>query len=206
VSPWTPTTLVRVDDDYDREMADRGSALSSRLGHYLAKNLDNIFEDERADPVIFARWAWSVATGPIMSPGYVRTRPDLRAVHVQRSSWDGTLYVAVDVPLPHHRLTKESRPPYEVRDWERDRYTVGGEYAALEAPDDSDKDPRATLLTTTELRVPATGWELHQPGDWRIQELLIDDAKQTLALLVDQINRHLGPKVAALLGDPGGSW
>ena len=204
MATWTETTLVQIADDYDREMADAGSALSSRFGHYLREHLGDIFEDERTDPVIFSRWVWSVATGPIMSPGYVRVRPDL-SVTIERSYDDGHLYAVVGVPLKHHHLAQESRPPYDVGDWEREQNWVG-EFPPLGAPFDRPERCRTTVLTTAELRVPASDWELHQPGDWTVEELLINDAKQAAALLVDQINDRVGPKVAALLGAPGGSW
>ena len=43
-------------------------------------------------------------------------------------------------------------------------------------------------------------------GGSPLEELVVDDAKVVLAALVEHINRELGPKVAALLGDKGGAW
>ena len=205
---WTPTTLVRVDDDYDRANADRDSALSSRYGVYLTKNLNILWEEERTDPAAFASWAWSVATGPIMSPGYIRIRPDLQNVQVSRSDYDGTLYVTVGVPVRPDSLVDRARPPWTVRSWENDSDSwESGDYRSLVAPRDSSSDPKSTLLVSAELRVPATGWALHQPGDWtQFKELLVDDAKVAVDRLVQLINTHIGPKVAALVGDEGGTW
>lgn len=202
---WTPTTLVAIADDYDRDMADANAALSSRYGVYLAQNAKDLYDDERFDPAIFSAWAWSVARGPIMSPGYVRTRPDLQTVRFHRSDEDGRPYVVVGVPIQHHSLSKEVRPPHRVDDWEADRFG-SGDYHSMVVPHDGKLTPKSSLLISAELRVPADDWPLHQPGDWtQLHELLVDDAKNAVARLVELINAHVGPQVAALLGD-GGTW
>ncbi|MFD3700701.1 hypothetical protein ACFWUZ_31995 [Streptomyces sp. NPDC058646] len=204
MTDWSATTLVRVADDYDREMGDTGAPLDSRFGRYLTQNLDGLWEEDRKDPIAFLAWAWSIATPPIMSPGYVRVRPDLGAVRLVQSQYDGRLVVVIETPVQHGQLAQGVRPPYTVRDWETDRYSHSDGPQALQAPEDESKP---TLLLTATLRLPADGWTLHQPaGTWPVEELLIDDAKQAVALAVQQINASAGHQVAKLIGDEGAHW
>jgi hypothetical protein len=205
VTDWSSTTLVRVADDYDREMGDSNAPLDSRFGRYLAQRLDDLWDDDRTDPAAFLVWAWHVATPPIMSPGYVRIRPDLGSVRLTQSQEDGRLLVVIETPVQHGQLAPSVRPPYTVRDWETDRYSYSSDGpSALQDPEDESKP--ALLLTAT-LRLPADGWTLHRPaGKWPVEELLIDDAKQAVAVAVAGINRDAGPMVAKLVGAEGGHW
>ncbi|MFY0516119.1 hypothetical protein ACOMD4_37900 [Streptomyces anulatus] len=203
---WSSTTLVRVADDYDREMGDSNAPLDSRFGRYLAQKLDDgLWEEDRTDPAAFLVWAWHVATPPVMSPGYVRIRPDLGAVRLTQSQEDRRLLVVIETPVQHGQLAPGVRPPYTVRDWETDRYSYSSDGpSALHDPEDESKP--ALLLSAT-LRLPADDWTLHQPaGKWPVEELLIDDAKQAVAVAVASINRTAGHMVAKLVGDEGGHW
>ena len=88
----TPTAFW-VERDYDREQASDGI---SRYGAYLR---DATFEpwtdDDQA--VEWAVFAWRRATGPVMSPGYVRYHPRVLAARLERSGWDGSLVAGVDL-------------------------------------------------------------------------------------------------------------
>lgn len=197
MSSWTPATIVRIDEEYDRARASNGS---SRLGAYLDDRLDSFHEwDEPDTPVSaeeFAAAVWEVATSPMMSPGYVRTRADLGMVRVQnRSDGDGLL-VSVAVPVRHGAL--KARLPFQWREWERDRYGIGDDddYPQLVAPEDSD---RPAVLITAEVRAPLVG-PLHTPTATRGRELH-EDAKAALRLLVDQVNAAAGPIVATMNGE-----
>jgi len=195
--PWTPTTLVRIDDDYDREMADRAGG--SRFAAYVAQNRKafNPWGDEEPDPVMFAAAAWRTATGPVMSPGYVRRRPDLSRVTAQREEWDGGLVLAVEVPLQHHRLAGP-RLPYQWGDWETDSFQYSGdEYQHLVEPEAHRH--QVAVLTTTSVQILAKGWPLPTPTATEGPEL-VEQARQMLRVLVDGINREAGPVVARLLG------
>ncbi|MEU2076608.1 hypothetical protein [Streptomyces sp. NPDC013489] len=207
MTSWTTTTLVAIADDYDREMSDTGAPLDSRLGRYLAQHMDDLWDEDRTDPKAFLVWAWRVATGPIMSPGYVRIRPDLGAVRLTQSQEDGRLLVEIETPVGHGQLAQSVRPPYSaMRDWEIDRYAYSsdGSHLPLQAPEDESKP--ALLLAAT-LRLPADDWTLHQPaGKWPVEELLIDDAKNALAVAVTGINDIAGHRVAKLIGSEGGRW
>lgn len=205
MTTWSSTTLVAVADDYDREMGDTGAPLDSRFGRYLTQHLDNLWSEDRTDPAAFLVWAWSVGTGPIMSPGYIHIRPDLGAVRLTQSQHDGRLLAVIETPVGHGQLAQSVRPPYSVRDWENDRYDYSSDgYRRLQDPEDESKP--ALLLSAT-LRLPADGWTLHQPaGKWPVEELLIDDAKQAVAVAVARINAEAGPRVAKLIGSDGGQW
>jgi hypothetical protein len=206
VTTWSGTTLVAVADDYDRDMGDSGAPLDSRFGRYLAQRLEGgLFEEDRTDPKAFVQWAWHVATPPIMSPGYVRIRPDLGAVRLTQSQEDGRLLVEIETPVQHGQLAPGVRPPYTVRDWETDRYAYSSDGPLrLQAPEDESKP--ALLLAAT-LRLPADDWTLHQPaGEWPVEELLIDDAKRAVAIAVAGINRIAGHRLAKLIGNEGGHW
>ncbi|MEU7222295.1 hypothetical protein [Streptomyces chrestomyceticus] len=206
MTTWSSTTLVTVADDYDREMGDSGAPLDSRFGRYLTQHLDGLWDDDRTDPAAFLVWAWQVATPPVMSLGYVRIRPDLGAVRLIQSQEDGRLLVEVEAPVQHGQLAPGVRPPYAaMRDWETDRYAYSSDGPrALQAP--ADESTPALLLTAT-LRLPTDGWTLHEPaGKWPVEELLIDDAKQAVAIAVAGINDIAGHRVAKLIGDEGGHW
>ncbi|MEV3926472.1 MULTISPECIES: hypothetical protein [Actinomycetes] len=207
MTAWSSTTLVAVADDYDREMGDSNAPLDSRFGRYLAQRLGDLWDEDRTDPAAFLVWAWHVATPPIMSPGYVRIRPDLGAVRLTQSQEDGRLLVEIETPVQHGQLAQSVRPPYSaMRDWETDPYAYSsdGSHLPLQAPRD---ESRPALLLAATLRLPADGWTLHRPaGKWPVEELLIDDAKNAVAVAVAGINDIAGHRVAKLIGSEGGHW
>uniref|UniRef100_UPI003F494EC6 hypothetical protein n=1 Tax=Streptomyces sp. CA-136453 TaxID=3240050 RepID=UPI003F494EC6 len=207
MTTWSSITLVRVADDYDREMGDSNAPLDSRFGRYLTQHMDDLWDEDRTDPAAFLVWAWRVATGPIMSPGYVRIRPDLGAVRLTQSQEDGRLLVEIETPVGHGQLAQSVRPPYSaMRDWEIDRYAYSsdGNHLPLQAPHD---ESQPALLLAATLRLPTDGWTLHQPaGKWPVEELLIDDAKNAIAVAVAGINDIAGHRVAKLIGSEGGHW
>ncbi|KPI12060.1 hypothetical protein OK074_2681 [Actinobacteria bacterium OK074] len=191
---WGPTTLVRVDHEYDARNASDGS---SRYGAYLAARLDEFHEyGEPEQPLSageFAATVWRVATSPVMSPGYVRVRPDLTSV-TPRFSEDGEyLFFDLHVPLQHHDLEARHRIAYTWRDWQPGEGS-SGPYRPSWEPDS--KHP--AVLTTTVVRIVADDtWRLVAPQHTRGRGLL-DDAKRAVAVLVENINKHGGPLVAAL--------
>lgn len=197
MNAWTPETIARTDEEHDRARASNGS---SRLGSYLDDRLDSFHEwDEPLTPLSaeeFAVAAWEVATSPMMSPGYVRTRADVGMVRVLRREDGEGLLVSVAVPVRHSGL--KVRLPFAWRDWERNRYGVGDDddYPQLVGPED---DGRPSVLVTAEVRAPLVG-ALHTPTATRGAELHAD-AKAALRLLVDQVNAAAGPIVATMSGE-----
>lgn len=196
MTAWTATTLVRTDDAYDRDRASDGH---SRLGAYLADRLDRFHEYGEPDTPLtaeeFAAAVWEVATSPVMSPGYVRTRPDLGHVRLAFAEDGSGLVARVAVPLPHSAL--RTRLPYAWRGWETDRHGLAdeGPYRQLVAP----ADDRPAALVAAELSAPLAGCELHTPCSTRGHGL-VADAKRALRLLVRHVNTHAGPMVATVHG------
>jgi hypothetical protein len=86
-------TAFWVDQDYDRAHASDGI---SRYGAYLR---DVAFEPwtDNDQAVEWAAFAWRRATGPVMSPGYVRYHPRVLAARLERSGWDGSLAAGVNL-------------------------------------------------------------------------------------------------------------
>ncbi|WP_405776018.1 hypothetical protein [Streptomyces sp. NBC_01538] len=80
MTDWTPTALVSVDEDSDRERATNDY---SRYGAYIADRPEKFHEYEEPGTPLpaaeFAAAAWEVATPPILL-GYVNLRPDLERV------------------------------------------------------------------------------------------------------------------------------
>ncbi|GCD41929.1 hypothetical protein [Streptomyces paromomycinus] len=202
---WAATTVVTVADRHDLARDQAEAPFGTRFGCCLARHLDGLAEQNHGDPVAFAVWSWTVATAPLIRPGYVRVRPDLSAVRLTRSRDEGRLLVEVDIPVPHGQLAASARPPYEVRDWEPEGpHSRCAEPRRLKVPAD---ESRPALLLSATLRLPASDGALHQPaGAWAREEELVEDAEQAVAVAAKHINRVAGRRIAALLGDNAGRW
>lgn len=195
---WTAHRLVSVDYDYDREYASNDV---SRFGEYLRLNAGlfrDAWSDDPApvkDPAEFAVHAWRVATSPVMAPGYVRWRPDLHGVTLHRDEYDGALYAEVRVPLCHHHIgTGAKRLPYVWQDWAAERYDAA--FPELEEPRDT-KQP--AVLASAVVRVPGREWKgLVTPTAYEGLTLL-NEARETLAMVVHCVNADAGPIVARVL-------
>jgi hypothetical protein len=135
----------QIDDHQDQTLA---SDRKSRYGAYLRDKRRRFFHNgsdspPTADPVEFAVTAWSVATPPIMSPGYVTSHPRIQDTKVH---WDddhrAALAVEIAVPAPPitHRL------PSRWSGWIRD-----GCGPRWRDPHDNDQ---LTVLSTVTIRVP----------------------------------------------------
>lgn len=201
-TPWDDQTLVRIDDDYDQDRASNGV---SRFGEYLRLNAElfrDSWSDEPApveDPVEFAVHAWRVATGPVMAPGYVQERPDLSAVTLHRDDYDGALYADVHVRLHHSQIGGGAkRFPYSWQDWESDRGWGPGEapYLPLGEPRGN---KRVSVMASTIVRVPGREWSgLVTPTAYEGRTLL-DEARETLAAVVRNLNADAAPIVSRIL-------
>ncbi|MEU6217237.1 hypothetical protein ABZ845_06890 [Streptomyces sp. NPDC047022] len=194
---WSPTTLALVDDEHDRRNASDGH---SRYGAYLKQRLTRFHEYNQSESPLptqeFAAAAWQVATSPIMSPGYVGIRPDLRAITPTFADDEGGLVIDVQVPLHHYDLRAARDIPLGWQDWETDRHYLSA-YASYFEPGSK----RPALLTTTIVRLVVDGaWGL-PPQEHTRGHGLVDDAKRTVAALAAGINGHAGPIVAALRGE-----
>jgi len=205
----TPTAFW-VDRDYDREQASDGI---SRYGAYLR---DAAFEPWTAgdQAVEWAVFAWRRATGPVMSPGYVRYHPRVLAVRLERSGWDGTLVAGVDlVSSWPEQLT--TALPRELRLGGRDAYWQdwpaeyrGGETLSYYEPGEADIAARPYLLTTISLQFTVPSAALPEPP--ATSPALLSAGQQAVAVVVAELNRIVGPVLGVGLGDApsvaGSAW
>ena len=176
-----------VDRDHDRASA---SDRVSRYGAYLRDHagLFDPWQDApdgvTGDPVEFAIAAFRIATGPIMSPGYVRWHGRVCDYAAGRTEDDGRLLLSVTLAVP-----SPVRLGWDWRGWERDfhdRY--------LE-PDD--RHPVA--LGRLELRWPVPTDQLPTPGRPRRPGVPNrGDATGAVAVLVEQVNATVRPVLAEL--------
>src|SRR6266568_5239250 len=186
-----PLRVCWVDEDWDRSCA---SDNVSRYGAYLRSHTE-LFDPWREatdgitrDPGEFAIAAFRVATGPIMSPGYVCWHPrvlDHRVSHGDNPE-PGRLVcsvtLATSLPLwlgsPWWSWT-----PYLGRDWCE--------------PDDD----RHAALARLELRWPLATSALPRPRPpARSGQPNLRDAKASVRALVAAINTTAGPVLAKLEG------
>ncbi|MFI8085989.1 hypothetical protein ACIF6L_35005 [Kitasatospora sp. NPDC086009] len=198
---WSPTTLVRIDYDYDRANADHAGG--SRYAAYVRMKGEafNYWGDESdLDPARFAGEAWRIATGPVMSPGFVRIRPDLTSVRVYRDDYEGALAVAVSMPLSHGHLVGADRWPYDWQDWERERFSADDEFRGRETPDLV--QDKVAVLTNTTVRLTLPKAHLHVPTTLSGPGLVMD-ATTAVETLVELVNQHAGSAVARVLGQTG---
>ncbi|WP_030248142.1 hypothetical protein [Streptomyces sp. NRRL S-455] len=201
MTSWNETTLAAVDDVYDREHASNGY---SRYAEYLRLNnglFRSSWTDEPApvdDPAEFAVHAWTVASGPIMAPGYVRTRPDLRGISLHRDEDDHGLYAEIRIPLDHHQIGGGAkRFPHSWQDWTEDRgWGDSGEYPGVREPDDT---KRPAVLASAVVRVSGREWSgLVTPTAYE-GPTLVTEAMLTVAVVAQHVNDAAGPIVAQLL-------
>jgi hypothetical protein len=185
-----------VDADWDRSQA---SDRVSRYGAYLRSHTEE-FEPWRGedapdgitrDPGEFAVAAFGVATGPIMSPGYVCWHP--RVLDHQVSYGDDptpgrlVLKVTLAISLPVWLGSPwRSWTSYMGRDWY-----------------EPDQDRHAGLASL-ELRWPLPVTSLPHPSpSARPGQPNLADAKASVRALVAAINATAGPVLAKLEGGEG---
>ncbi|MFD0032552.1 hypothetical protein ACFVJK_30645 [Streptomyces sp. NPDC127172] len=202
---WHEQLLVRVNDRYDRENASDGV---SRYGAYLRQNL-GLFRDGWSDepapiknPAEYAIYAWQVATGPIMYPGYVQFRPDLNRVSLHRTDEDGSLYADVHIPLRHSHIGGNTkRFPYSWQDWETEPDYSSDEYRGLQEPRFNKKP---SVLASAVVRIPGGEWtHLISPTAYE-GRTLVDEARDAVAVVAQLINEDAGPIVARVLDERRG--
>ena len=188
-----------IDRDYDRSLASDGI---SRYGAYLR---DATFEPwtDNDQAVEWAAFAWRRATSPVMSPGYVRYHPRVLAAQLERSSWDGSLAVGVNLVSP---WPEEIKTPLasSVRLGERDAYwqdwpteSRGGITCYYE-PSEADVVARPYMLATLSLQFTVPSAELPEPPATSAD--LLSAGQQAVAVVVAELNRIVSPVLAVGLG------
>jgi hypothetical protein len=182
-----PLRVCWIDRGYDRAAA---SDRVSRYGAYLANNA-GLFDPWgeapdgiTRDPVEFAIAAFTVATGPIMSPGLVRWHSRVQGHQAARSEHDGRLVVSVTLAVG-----SPVRLAWDWQGWERDLHGHWRE------PDDR----RPAGLARLELRWPVPTDQLPTPGRPRRPDLPnLRDATRAVGVLVEQVDATVGPVLADL--------
>ncbi|MFD7643010.1 hypothetical protein ACFV4P_20400 [Kitasatospora sp. NPDC059795] len=181
---FTRSTLAIVDDVADRRDASDGR---SRFGAYLARNAGLLHDD--GDPLSareFAFSVWQVATAPVMSPGYVRHRPDLHGLTLVTHGEDmDQVALRIDVPLRHHHLA--TRPDHRLADWQRDTWTTTDGFTALTEPHSTG---RPALLATAAVLLPVPSHVLVTPTATTPGHDMTAQAKNAIAALVIWANTH----------------
>lgn len=186
--------LTFVDDVYDREQATDGQ---SRYAAYLASNAHLLHNDgEQLTATEFACSAWRIATAPIMSPGYVRIRPDLHAIAAESATADADqVALRITVPLRHAALAH--RPDRRLGDWQPDPWGERGPFRRLVEPD-TDKP---LLLATATLLLPVPDHLLIEPGTTQPGRVMTIEATSVVRELAVWANAH-AHLVTDLLGGP----
>jgi hypothetical protein len=192
-----------VDRGYDRDYASDGI---SRYGAYLR---DATFEPwtDNDQAVEWAVFAWRRATGPVMSPGYVRYHPRVLGAQLERSSWDGSLAAAITLvsSWPDQLRTALAR---SVRLGDKDNYWQdwptecrGGTTCYYE-PSEADVAARPYLVTTVSLQFTVPSAALPEPPATPAARL--SAGQQAATVMVAELNRIVGPVLAAGLGHTSG--
>jgi hypothetical protein len=196
-----PLVPFWVDCDYDRENASDGI---SRYGAYLR---DTAFEPwtDHDQAVEWAVFAWRRATGPVMSPGYVRHHSRVLAARLERNGWDGSLVAAVSLVCSWSEPLKTALTR-GVRLGGRDAYWQdwpieyrGGETISYYEPSEADVAARPYALATIGLQLTVPSAALPEPPS--NSTALLSAGQQAVAVLVAELNRIVGPVLSASLGN-----
>lgn len=182
-----------IDDTYDRDYA---TDKVSRYGWYLASHADWFTETGKFtgpyadDPAEFATLAWSVASGPNMSPPYVQTHPLIARAAAYRSSEDGSLIGDII-------LCSDTPPPalLDLGGW-------GGwhhEHGRLYEPSARDIGRQARMLTSVRLMFRIDPELLYVPQD-APERLTVSDAKSAVARVAELLDAKTAPALAQLEG------
>jgi hypothetical protein len=195
-----------VDRDYDREYASDGI---SRYGAYLR---DVTFEpwtdcDQQVEWAVFA---WRRATGPVMSPGYVRHHPRVLAARLERSAWDGGL--VTDVALVSawpEQLTGALVEPVRLggreADWQGSQaywqdwptQYLGSDITRYHEPSEADVAAQPYLLTTLSLQFTMSSAALPQPP--ATPGAVLNAGQHAVAIVVAELNWIVSPVLGACL-------
>jgi hypothetical protein len=189
-----------IDYEYDSSHANRAGG--SRYLDYVAdrhRSFDDCWEWDEVPVARFAATAWRIATGPIMSPGYVRIHPRILGVNLERNEWDGGLVASVDLITPAPQAVKSSSEwggGKWWRDWPSESlssreayYYPGGEELA--------KDPYILPSVSLRFAVPADRVPTPPPDNPTLSELQ-HAAKHCVIALVAELNQTINPVIEKL--------
>jgi hypothetical protein len=185
----TGATAFWVDEPYDvRDAGDR----RSRYGAYLFSRA-HLFGDPDedgpiSDPCEFAARAFTIASAPVMAPGYVREHPRVRGVSW---CWDDDRRLAFEIQLvaPLPGPIEQAIRGQQWADWQR-HWSSDSWWQ----PYDNDRPGAYTVVT---VRVPLTADVLPTPAyQGAAPDVAI--AKQAVGAVCERLNSHLAGILAAL--------
>jgi len=193
MATMTDRNLLWVNDSYDREYASDGV---SRYGAYLRQRATQFLDPWEDVPTteasLFAAIAFEIASGPVMSPGYVGSHPRVTDLRLHCDD-DGRRAIQLDLAIS---LPSELRRamPLRWQDWQQPR----GEDGRWQQPYDND---RLTVTTAITVRVPFPAADL-LPGAFYDQHGNPDTpaAQGAVAVLVAHVNTELAGVFVALTG------
>lgn len=177
----------RVDDQRDQELA---SDRFSRYGAYLAQKRQLFHYDGPDQPpttcsVRFALAAWTVATPPVMAPGYVLTHPRIQGTDFH---WDDTnAALAVHIAVPAPPITNRLASSWSG--WHRDTWSMQWQDPYL--------NHSITVLSTLTVRIPLRATRLPTP---RYTSAAVETAvaKASVAALCRLANSELNNLLSAM--------
>lgn len=201
----TERRRYELDHAYDRANADIGTG--SRYGNYLysrQKNFTGIFEDDDFyddyDPSLrFAFAAWDVATGPVMSPPFVRAPRLVLGTNFTRSEENGEAIMDVELVCPRPAALRNvaTAGGSYFRDWSTDAF------GQVEPVGSRELTKASYLFTRAQVLVQIPPGTLPTVKTMPVGSgRLIDQAVQCVQAMVDVLNREVGPLVDRLEG----SW
>jgi hypothetical protein len=157
-----------IDAVYDRECSSDGVSRFDGYVRRAAADPDGLFarcfdggswDDDPDDRnARFASAVWEVATGPVMSPGYIRSHGRVLSADVHVSSWDGSLAAAAGLAVPwpaQLARTREWQGDVYWRDWQQQSLMGAAPY--WRGPDEEEEARGPHLLTTAMLMFPLRG-------------------------------------------------
>jgi hypothetical protein len=185
----TGTSAFWVDEAYDVRNA--GDA-RSRYGAYLFSRA-HLFRDQdedgpMSDPCEFAARAFTIASAPVMAPGYVHQHPLVRGVSW---CWDDDRRVAFEIQLaaplpgPIEQAIRGQQWTGWQRHWGSDSWWE---------PYNNDQPGACTVVT---VRVPLPADVLPTPA-YQSAVPAVAVAKRAVGVVCGQLNSHLAGILAAL--------
>jgi hypothetical protein len=194
-----------IDDEFDRSAASDGI---SRFGAYVRQRTSNGFDEcwdgtfELALTERFAALAWQTATGPVMSPPYVRRHPVVLSarVEVNLEADDSSRRLAAAVELASRWPTGLERRWDGMHRWQQWIWENRLETSWPREPE-GDEIARGDCFALPSLRLmfavptgdlPAVPVLPHVPGQVELA------ARAAVAVLVAQLNEVVGPVLLAL--------
>ena len=196
------TAAFWIDEEYDRDQASDGV---SRFGAYVRKATalaecgDGTWDGPGTRQVQFAAAARATATGPVMTPGYVRHHPRVLAGTVACNAWDGTLNGVVRLVTPWPQPLTQSRAWQSADSWWEDWPTqpYGGDTVYYREPDDDETAARRYLMAGAALIFPLSARALPvAPAGPR--DDLEDRAREAVRVLTCAMNDAVVPVIELL--------